>query len=138
MAFDLEAGRQYGRAAGDAALDLEDAIARPADEMVMMALVRHFVPNDAARELDRAKPPVVQEHADCPVDGGKPKQGHTKPDAFLDFQRRQRTIGDREFITNRALLACLGESTWCVAVPHRLCHLSELTIVVVSMSSMPK
>ncbi len=70
MALQLEAGRRELAQITRASLNLEDAVAPRATEMMMVLRPRAFVSRGLTRQLDRHQPSRLDQRVDCAIYGG--------------------------------------------------------------------
>lgn len=91
VVVDDEAGRQrHLRKVTWTAMHVEDAIAGPALEVMVVAVFRQLVPRALQREGHGADRTLVDQRPDGSVDGGNPKTWGPRPGSLEDFLRRKR------------------------------------------------
>lgn len=108
VAFELETFRgQLGEITG-AGVDVENAIAGAATEMVMVVFAGQLVAARLARQLDLVQPPLVEQSANVAVDGSDSEPGNAVLGGSKDFIRSDRTIDFGEDFANRGTLTGLA------------------------------
>ncbi len=90
VVVDLEAGRGHGLDAVETGLELEDALACAADEVVVMALVGAFVTGGLAGDLDGNDMAFGGEGLEGAVDSGEAEAGNFLEGKLMDLDRGER------------------------------------------------
>lgn len=96
MGLDPEAGRRKRGEVARATLDFEDAVARPAAEMMVVAEVRQLVARGFPGELHRDGSAILDHRPQGAVDGGRAQGRHCCPRLVQELTRRHGAIGPSE------------------------------------------
>src|SRR5690606_27808314 len=88
-----------------AAVDLEDAVAGGAEEVVVMVLAGDLVAGRTPGDLDGRDVAGLGERVDGPVDGRETEARHVRAREVEDLDRAERSVGGRECADDGAALA---------------------------------
>lgn len=97
--------RERGQVAR-ATLDLKDAVARPAAEVVVVAQVGQLVSRGFAGELDSDGSSFLDHRPQGAVDRGRPQCGHRRPCLLEQLTRRNGAVRPLERLRDGRPLPC--------------------------------
>ncbi len=111
MPFHEETIRRQGRETSRTGIHLEETIAFPTVEVVVMPLAGHFVSIGSPRQFHPVQPAMPFQGSDIPVDRSHARPGHMLLGNLEDLPRGEWSIGLREGLLDRLALPRMSQDS---------------------------